>query len=424
MQKVCVLGLGYIGLPTACLLAVNGYQVIGVEPKNEIVKNINEGKIPFEERGLDELLRKARGRGSFIAGLEPEPADVFILAVPTPLDEAKKANLGYVTEATDSVTRYLKKGDLVILESTVPPRTTERVVLPILEKTGFEGRRDFHLVHCPERAIPGNTLYEMVHNDRVIGGIDRKSAELAKELYSYFVKGDCYLTDLCTAEVIKLMENTYRDINIALANEFAQIAEDSGVNVWEAIELANKHPRVNILKPGPGVGGHCLAIDPWFLAENPRGSQIIALAREINDSMPRHVLSLVKELIGGVKDATITVLGIAYKGDVGDTRETPALEFIKLAESEGYKVKIHDPLVKSFKYPLYSLREAAQGSDCLVLITDHSSFRRIDPVVLSPLMRNRNLVDTRNILERERWERAGFKVRVLGDGVHHGYSNS
>jgi len=215
--------------------------------------------------------------------------------------------------------------------------------------------------------------------------------------------------------MVKVMENTFRDINIALANEFAQIAEESGVNIWEAIELANKHPRVNILKPGPGVGGHCIAIDPWFLVENSVRSRIVNLAREINDSMPRHVLRLVKELGIGTH-STITVLGVAYKGDVDDTRETPALKFIKLAENEGYEVKVHDPLVKSFEYEILSLEAAVKDSDCLVIITDHSKFKELEPGEIARLMRKRNVVDSRNILDRERWERAGFRVKVLGDG--------
>jgi len=421
MKRICVFGLGYIGLPTACLLATHGYQVTGIDVRKEAVEKINRGEAPFEEPELAELLHRALRSNSLVAKTQPEVADAFLIAVLTPLDkEAKMADLKYVRQVAKNIAGYLQKENMVILESTVPPRTCEKLLLPILEESGLKGGVDFHLVHCPERAIPGNTIHEMVHNDRIIGGIDKKSAELAKELYCGFVQGNLYLTDLRTAEIVKLMENTYRDINIGLANEFAEIAEESGVNIWEAIELANKHPRVNILKPGPGVGGHCLAVDPWFLAENSTGSRIISLAREINDSMPHHVLNLVKELLGGIRNATITVLGVAYKGDVDDTRETPALKFIKLAENGGYKVKIHDPCVKSFEYPLFSLQEAVKGSDCLVLVTDHSSFKQLDPAKLSPIMRNRNLVDTRNTLEREKWIDAGFKVKVLGDGTHHG----
>lgn len=417
MTRICIFGLGYIGLPTACILATHGYKVTSVDINQEVVEKVNQGEIPFEEPELKELLQSALKSNSLTATTEPEAAEVFLIAVPTPLDkESKMANVSYVREAAESIANHLKSGDLIILESTVPPGTSQRLILPILESSGLRGGKDFHLVHCPERAIPGNTIYEIVHNSRIIGGIDRESAESARELYSSFVKGNLYLTDVHTAEIIKLMENTYRDINIALANEFAQIAEERGVNIWEAIELANRHPRVDILKPGPGVGGHCLAIDPWFLAENSAGSRIISLAREINDTMPRYVLKLVKELIGEKGKATITVLGVAYKGNVDDTRETPALSFIKLAENEGYEVKIYDPLVKSFEYPLHSLEESVQSSDCLVLITDHSQFLEIDPQKIAPLMRNMYLVDTRNILDHGKWRQAGFKIRVLGDG--------
>jgi len=392
-----------------------------VDVKKDVVDKVNRGEAVFEEPSLGELLRQALESGSLAAKTEPETADAFIIAVPTPLDEeARMADLSHVNEAVNSIAKYIKHGGLIILESTVPPGTGERLLIPILESAGLKAKKDFHLVYCPERAIPGNTIYEMVQNDRIIGGIDGESATLAEEIYLSFVKGNLYLTDIRTAEMIKLMENTYRDINIALANEFAQIAEEGGVDIWEAIELANKHPRVSILKPGPGVGGHCLAIDPWFLAENSDKSRIISLAREINYSMPDHVLSLVHNLAGDIESPVITVLGVAYKGDVDDTREAPALKLIELAEHDGYKVKVHDPLVKSFEYPLYSLKEAARGSDCLVLITDHSSFRQIEPEEPSRLMRHKNLVDTRNILEHEKWRKAGFEVMVLGDGVHHG----
>lgn len=401
----------------ACLLATHGYQVTGVDVQKEVVEKVNRGEPPFEEPGLEELLKRALQSNSLVAKTEPEIAKVFLIAVPTPLvNESKMADLSYVREVANSIARYLKQGDLVLLESTVPPGTSESLLLSILESSGFKGGKDFHLAHCPERAIPENTISEMIHNDRIIGGIDRNSIEMAKELYLSFVKGKFHVTDLRSAEIIKLMENTYRDINIALANEFAQIAQESGVNIWEAIELANRHPRVNILKPGPGVGGHCLAIDPWFLAENSTSSRIITLAREINDSMPRYVLNLVNGLLKDVKNATITVLGVAYKADVDDTRETPALRFIKLAEIEGYKVKIYDPWVKYFEYQLCSLEKAVQGSDCLILITDHSVFKEIDPQKLLALMRNRNLVDTRNCFDHTKWRDTGFQVRVLGMG--------
>ena len=416
-MKISILGLGYIGLPTAALFATHGHEVVGIDVNKNIVETINKGITPFDEPELPELLQNAISSKNLIAKTQVEEADVFIIAVPTPLDkEMKMAELKYVRSAAEMVYPHLRKDNLVILESTVPPGTCDKLLIPILEKSGLKVSDDFYLAHCPERAIPGNTIYEMVHNDRIVGGIDKKSTKLAKSLYSCFVEGNFYLTNTITAEFVKLMENTFRDINIALANEFAQIAEESGINVWEAIELANKHPRVNVLKPGPGVGGHCIAIDPWFLTENSTRCRIVSLAREINDSMPNHVLQIIKGMLKGVDDPVITVLGVAYKGGVDDTRETPALKFIKLAENEGYKVNVHDPHVKEFEYEIFGLGEAVKGSDCIVLITDHLEFKEIEPERIARSMQNKNLVDTRNILEHERWEEAGFKVWVLGSG--------
>ncbi len=418
MTKICIFGLGYIGLPTACLFATHGCQVLGIDIKKDIIEKVNLGIPSFEEPGLEKLLKEAIDNGTLRASLEPETADVFLVAVPTPLDnKTRVADLKAVGQAARSISHYLKQGNLVVIESTVPPFTCEKMVLPILEQSGLKGGKDFSLAYCPERAIPGDTLHEMVYNDRVIGGLDKKSLECTQELYSSFVKGHIYPTDLRTAAMAKLIENTYRDINIALANEFAGIADKMGVNIWETIELANKHPRVKILNPGPGVGGHCLTKDPLFLAENTTSSRIIEMAREINDSMPRHVLSYVEELLGNMHHATITVLGAAYKANVDDTRETPALQFIKLAENAGYKIKIYDPWVKSFEYPLCSsLEEACKDSDCLVLITDHSAFKQIDPLKLVTKIRNKNLVDTRNCVDHKRWKEARFIIKTLGDG--------
>lgn len=414
-MKISVLGLGYIGLPTALLFASTGYEVIGVDVDTEKVNLLNQGKLPFQEPGLDELFEKARS--NFKASTEVEESNVFLIAVPTPLDEhTKAADLKYVKSAAEMIQPHLRKGNLIILESTVPPKTTERVLIPILEKSGLKAGEDFHVVHCPERAIPGNTIHEMIYNDRIIGGITPESAELAKRLYSSFVKGNIYLTDVTTAEFVKLIENTYRDVNIALVNELAKIAEEYSINIWEAIELANKHPRVNLHKPGPGVGGHCIAIDPWFVIQNSSNGNMIALARHINDTMPNYTLREVRKMLDGAKYPTITVLGIAYKGNVDDARETPALRFIRLAENEGFNVKAYDPFVKKFEYPLLTLEEAVRNSDCIVVITDHDVFRFLDPDELGGLMRNRCVLDARNILDHEKWRKAGFKVKVLGNG--------
>jgi UDP-N-acetyl-D-mannosaminuronic acid dehydrogenase len=416
-HKICIFGLGYIGLPTGCLFATHGYQVTGVDLKKDVVEKINLGLPPFEEPGLEKLIRECHSTGKLRASLTPETADIFLVAVPTPMDNnTGVSGLKAVYQAVHSISEYLQKGCLVVVESTVPPVTCEKMVLPILEKSGLKGGKDFFLAYCPERAIPSDTLNEMVNNDRIIGGMDRKSAEMAKELYASFVKGNLFLTDLRTAGMVKLIENTYRDINIALANEFASIAEKMGINIWEAIELANKHPRVKILSPGPGVGGHCLTKDPLFLAENTTGSRIIEMAREINDSMPRQVLNYTESMIGHIPNAAITVLGVAYKANVDDIRETPALKYIKLAENVGFSIRVHDPWVKSFEYPLVSLEEAVMQSDCLVLITDHSCFKELDPLKLAQHMKNKNLIDTRNFLDHNKWKQAGFKVKVLGNG--------
>jgi UDP-N-acetyl-D-mannosaminuronic acid dehydrogenase len=413
MTKICVLGLGYIGLPTALLLAKSGFEVIGVDVNERVVKTLNQGQLHINDPGLPELFEEARR--NFAAQTVVPEADIYLIAVPTPLNgHIRVSDLGYVRSAAEMIYPHLRKGNLVILESTVPPCASEKLVIPILEKSGLKAG-EFKYVHCPERAIPGKTLYEMVHNDRIIGGINDESAASARTVYSSYVQGRIYLTDVTTAEFVKLIENTYRDINIAIANEFAQVAEDYGVNVWEAIDLANKHPRVNILQPGPGVGGHCIAVDPWFLTESSTKTGLIQLSREINDSMPNYVIHLVREMLGDIREPTLTVFGVSYKNDISDTRETPALKFIQLAENEGYKVKCYDPHVSTFEYPVYGLDEAVRDSDCIVLITGHDLFKRIDPATLS--MRHRNLIDTRNHLDKAMWSDAGFVIKTLGDGL-------
>ncbi|MHC1688633.1 MAG: nucleotide sugar dehydrogenase [Methanothrix sp.] len=412
---VDVLGLGYIGLPTATLIATQGYNVVGIDINKNIVEMVNSGKVPFNEPILQELLEKVIDSGNLVASGELDEADIFIIAVPTPFDnELKLAELKHIRAAAAMIIPYLRKGNLVILESTVPPGTSEKLLTSILEKSNLKAGTDFFLAHCPERAIPGNTIYEMMNNDRIIGGINKESAELAKSLYSTFVKGNLYLTDIRTAEFVKLMENTFRDVNIALANEFAQVAMEYDLNVWRAIELANKHPRVNILKPGPGVGGHCIAVDPWFLKENSTRCRLISLSREINDSMPNHVLQIAQKILCNINNPIVTIFGVAYKGNVDDTRETPALKFIKLAENEGYTIRIYDPHVKRFEYNLFGLDNSMQDSDCIILLTDHAEFKNLNPRTVSNLMRNKNVIDTRNILDKEIWEKEGFKLTVLG----------
>jgi UDP-N-acetyl-D-mannosaminuronic acid dehydrogenase len=409
-MKICVLGLGYIGLPTSLLLARAGNTVLGVDVNSNIVEKLNRNELPFKEPGLDELFEKTKK--NFQASISVQSSEVYIIAVPTPLESnMKMANLDAVKSASGAIAKVLTDGQIVILESTVPPGTSEHLILPILRKKGI---KTIYFAHCPERAIPGKTLHEMIHNDRIIGGLNKKSAEKVKNLYSSFVQGNIFITDTKTAEFVKLMENTFRDINIALANEFSLLAEEANINVWEAINLANKHPRVNILKPGPGVGGHCIAIDPMFLAEKSSKARIVTLAREINSGMPVHVGKMINEMVKDVQNPMITLLGLAYKGNVDDIRESPTFKIKRIAEDEGISVKLYDPLVHHYPENSSTLEKAAKNSDCLVLITDHDSFKEIDPNTLS--MRHMNLIDTRNILNHNLWRKAGYRVRILGIG--------
>lgn len=411
MKKICVLGLGYIGLPTAFLFAQH-FEVLGVDINSTIVNALEKGQLPFEEKDLQDLYNKVKN--NFSASEKVEESDAFIIAVPTPLNESiKTAELKYVRSAAEMVSKNLYPGNLVILESTVPPGTSEHVAIPILLKNGLTDS-DIHFIHCPERAIPGNTLYEMIHNDRILGANSRRTARVGKDLYSSFVKGNIHLTNLKTAEFVKLMENTYRDVNIALANEFAQMGQEVGIDIWSSIELANLHPRVNILRPGPGVGGHCIAIDPWFLTESATTTRMVNLARSINESMPNVVMNGIRPLLQNIKKPTVTILGVAYKGNVDDWRETPALKLIKLAENEGYTVKIHDPVVKTFPYPLMDLNDASDNSDCLILVTDHLVFKAIDPLKIT--MKTKIIYDSRNLLDHKKWRDAGYFVKVLGNG--------
>ena len=416
MKRICVLGLGYIGLPTAAMLATHGFTVIGVDVNQDVIEIINNGGVHIEEPGLRTLVQAAVKSGNLKAAPKPCEADAFIIAVPTPLKD-KKADLQYVEAATQSIVPYLREGSLAVLESTVPPKTTEELVAPILEQSGLKAGLDFYLAHCPERVLPGNILRELIENDRIIGGINPESAEQAKNLYGSFVAGKIYLTDATSAELVKVMENTYRDVNIALANELSRICQKLGLDVWKVIELANRHPRVNLLRPGPGVGGHCLAVDPWFVVQKaPQVAKLIRLSREINDDQPRVVVDMIDEMVKGISNPKITILGVAYKGNVDDTRESPAKKVIRLLQGRNYIIAAYDPHVKKFEFKLTELREALQNSDCAVVLADHDEFKYLDPVELGKLMRTKQIIDTRNILNLEKWRGAGFRARLLGRG--------
>jgi UDP-N-acetyl-D-mannosaminuronic acid dehydrogenase len=397
MKKICVLGLGYIGLPTASIMATKGFSVVGVDVNPKVVDTINKGNIHIVEPDLDILVKSAALSGNLTAAAMPQEADVFIIAVPTPFKKDKKPDLSFIEGATESIIPVLKKGNLVILESTSPVGTTEsQVSAKIAARTGWKPGEDYFVAHCPERVLPGRILRELVDNDRIIGGINRASAEAARDLYKTFVSGNIYLTDCNTAEMSKLVENASRDVNIAFANELSLICDRLGIRVWEVIELANKHPRVNILQPGPGVGGHCIAVDPWFIVDSaPQEARLIRMAREVNDSKPHFVVEKVKKQAQKFKAPVIGCLGLAYKNDVDDLRESPALDITRALIKENVgTVLACEPYAKEFKeFPLHPLDKVLKESDILVLLVNHKQFYDID----RELLKEKIVIDTRGI---------------------------
>lgn len=416
MKKICVIGLGYIGLPTSAIFALSGCQIIGVDVNEKVVEKINKGEIHIEEPGLDKVVKLMVDSGRIIARTRPEKADAFIIAVPTPNREDKSCDLSYVISATKSIIPYIKTGDVIIIESTISPRTTEDIIKPIVEEAGFKVGQDIYLAHCPERVLPGKIMEELVQNNRIIGGCTPKCAEKAAEIYRSFVKGEIIITDARTAEMSKLVENTFRDINIAFANELAKICNKLEINVLEVIRMANKHPRVNILQPGPGVGGHCLAVDPYFIVEKaPELAKMISLSREINCDMPHYVVSKVNELLKNIRGPRIAVLGITYKGNVSDVRESPALEIIELLKNKGYNVAIHDSHVNSNDYKLESLDEAVQDADLLLILADHSEYKTLDYKLICSKMRTPIIFDTKNCVDEEVGRISGITLYNLGN---------
>lgn len=375
-QRIVVIGTGYVGLPAALLLARAGHAVVGVDINENIVQAINEGVLHIKEDELQTIMNEPGVRANLRAQTAPAEADVFLIAVPTPVDHRKKvAEMKYVRDAAESIVPYLKPGNLIVLESTVPPLTCRDFMTPILEKSGLKVGENLYLAHCPERILPGDVFYEIVHNDRIIGAADQKARDLATAVYATFVKGNLYQTDDVTAELCKLMENTYRDVNIALANEFAAVAENLGIDPLEAIELANKHPRVKILKPGIGVGGHCIPLDPWFIKEvDPENSRLIFTSRLINDEMPGKVAGKIRKAVRGLTNPKIVALGAAYKANTEDTRESPAIEIVKLLREDGYEVAHYDPLAAGYQYPAgASLAAVCAGADLLAVLIQHDA---------------------------------------------------
>lgn len=420
-NKICILGLGYIGLPTASMFALSGVQVLGVDNNPDIVKTLKNGKIHIKEPGLVEIIKEAFDKGVLIVDNNPDFADAFIIAVPTPFLDDKKADMSYVISAAESILPFLRAGNLVILESTSPPLTTENVVRPILEKSGLKAGVDFKLAYSPERVLPGQILRELVENDRVIGGVDKSSAEAGRDLYATFVKGEIVLTDATTSEMVKLMENTYRDINIAIANEFSRLADRFGVNIWEAVQIANRHPRVKILNPGPGVGGHCISVDPWFLIEAaPNLTPLIHTAREVNDSQPDFVLQITERILGSLNAKRITILGLAFKANVDDIRESPAIKVAHLLVEQGAHVMAYEPNKSNIMLTdvniANSIEEAVEHTDIIILLVGHNQFKELDPNYLADLTSARILLDTVNCWDASDWQKAGFEIFKLGNG--------
>jgi len=410
MSKICVVGLGYIGIPTAIMFSSKGFEVVGVDISNNVVQSINNNILPIEEKGLDELFKKH----PFKASTTIIPSDIYIICVGTPIDSNNNVNLEAVIQATKSISHFIKKSDLVILESTVAPGTTNDVVLPILEKENLKAGIDFNLVHSPERVIPGNLLYELKNNDRIMGGISKKGAIKAKTLYESFVLGNIYLTNALTAETSKLMENTYRNINIAFANEVAIICEKFKINAWQVIELANKHPRVNILSPGPGVGGHCIPVDPWFIVEKaPLQSPLIKLSLEKNRSMPEYTVNKLFNILQKKTKLNICLLGCTYKANTDDIRESPSFEIYNLLKKDN-NVSLYDPHVKD--YHKKSLYETCENADAIVLLVDHKEFANIDYDKLLRVMKKNIILDCKNFISKEIVTSAGFLYYLLGDG--------
>lgn len=405
MPSLCVLGLGYIGLPTASIFATKGRRVLGVDVSASVVEIINSGRIHIQEPDLDVLVRAAVQSGNLKAATKPAAADVFILAVPTPFivsaDGARVPDLSFVEAATRSIAPFVAAGNLIILESTSPVGTTEKVKGWLEAELTKLGRQADGLLyaHCPERILPGQMLKELVSNDRICGGLTPAAAEKARDLYATFCTAQIFLTDARTAELAKLTENAYRDVNIAFANELSLICDKLGIDVWELIRLANHHPRVKILQPGPGVGGHCIAVDPWFIVHAaPAEARLMRTAREVNDSKPHHVVTQVRAAAG--QDAVVACLGLAFKANVDDLRESPAVEIAVHLADAGLKVLAVEPHVTALpkalqgRAELVMLADAFARASVIVLLVDHRAFAGL---TLEQL-KGKKLIDTRGAI--------------------------
>lgn len=416
-NKISVIGLGYIGLPTAAMFASRKKQVVGVDVNEKAVKTINEGNIHIVEPDLDVVVRAAVTEGYLKASLTPEEADAFLIAVPTPFKEDKKPDLKYIEAACKTIAPVLKKGDVLVLESTSPVGATKQMAEWISElrpdlkmpKDESSTEQDIFLAHCPERVLPGHVMRELVQNDRVIGGVSKVCAEKAKALYEVFVQGDIVLTDTDTAEMAKLTENAFRDTNIAFANELSIICDDLGIDVWELISIANRHPRVNILQPGPGVGGHCIAVDPWFIvSKTPELAKLMSTAREVNSYKPEWTINKVRktlqdkaiELQLPPNKVKVAFLGVAFKANIDDLRESPALDIVEQFAADIDNTLVVEPNIESTEgveqlknVELVTLDTALKQADILVLLVDHKEFVQLDTSKLE----NKTVLDFKGV---------------------------
>lgn len=425
-MTVVVMGLGYIGLPTAAVIARTGARVLGVDVTQRVVDTINSGRIHIEEVDLDGLVSGVVARGTLRASMTVEPADVFVIAVPTPFDDSHAPDITYVLNAATTIAPVLKTGDTIILESTSPVGTTEKVrdliatLRPDLRVPGRTGEQaDIAIAYCPERVLPGRILVELIDNDRVIGGITPRCARKALTFYRRFVRGACVTTTARAAEMTKLTENAFRDVNIAFANELSLIADTMGVDVWEVIRLANRHPRVNILQPGPGVGGHCIAVDPWFLVHAaPDQTPLIRTAREVNDGKTEHVIAQVAAMIDAQPGAAVACLGLAFKANIDDFRESPAMKVAEaVAERFGERVRIVEPYAATLPpafdgtgATLIDVDTAIETCPIMVVLVDHDVFRSI------PLEERvtKTVLDTRGIWTDQPRRAPGNALRLAG----------
>ncbi|MFL0355496.1 UDP-N-acetyl-D-mannosamine dehydrogenase [Erythrobacter sp. GH1-10] len=410
---MAVVGLGYIGLPTAAVMASAGWNVCGVDVSEKVVETVNAGGVHIEERDLDRLVREATESGRLTASTEVPTAHFYMIAVPTPLTGENTPDISYVEAAARAIAPRILPGACVIVESTSPVGTTERVAQIIAEMRpdltvpvyGSQQGGDIALAYCPERVLPGKIVRELVQNDRVIGGITPACAERAVALYSSFVEGDCLTTNARVAETVKLVENSFRDVNIAFANELSVIADDLGVDVWDVIALANRHPRVNVLQPGPGVGGHCIAVDPWFLVSgSPKAARLIRTAREVNDFKANYTERRVRGLLDAVPGGKVALLGLAFKPDIDDFRESPALEIaLSLAKTRGQRIMVVEPFAEELPQgfagtgaELVTLDHALQSAEIVVVLVDHTAFKHLLPADLAGKL----VFDTRGMLKK------------------------